>query len=69
MEIVDGEDDKKVIEPILGEGEDEAAAEKRMREIWSRTLGWTERGEKIIVGDDENEVVSARCLLDYSPSF
>lgn len=51
-------EDEKEIETIKDEGESEKEAEKRMREVWARSLGW-EAAEKIIVGGAENEVVSA----------
>lgn len=43
---------------IKGEEESEEEAEKRMREVWSRTLAWEVAGEQMIYGDkEENELV------------
>lgn len=49
--------EKKEVEMILDEGESQESAETRMREVWARSLGWTEVAKEL-VGGEENEVVS-----------
>jgi protein farnesyltransferase subunit beta len=53
--------DEKEVEMILDEGESQESAEVRMREVWARSLGWTE-ASKELVGGEENEVVRATSL-------
>mgnify|MGYP001590259072 FL=1 len=47
------------MERVLGEGESEESAERRMREVWSCVMAWEVLGKKLLVGGEENEVVSA----------
>lgn len=47
------------VERVLGEGESEESAERRMREVWSCVMAWEVLGKKLLVGGEENEVVSA----------
>jgi protein farnesyltransferase subunit beta len=42
---------------VRGDGESEESAERRMREVWSRTLAWEVEGEQLIYGGEENELV------------
>jgi hypothetical protein len=52
---------------ILGDSESESDAFQRMKEIYSRVLGWeVQKDEELVVGLVSNEVVSHLCqFLSY----
>lgn len=52
------EEGAESVEMVLAEGESEERGESRMREVWSRVMGWQVVGEKLLVGGEDNEVVS-----------
>ena len=57
---------------ILGEGEDEEMAMRRMRELYVRAVGWEKRGDSLLIGGTSNELVSIvyiSPLLLELPSF
>ncbi|KAK4704788.1 protein farnesyltransferase subunit beta, partial [Phenoliferia sp. Uapishka_3] len=54
------------VELILEEGETEEDAEKRMKEVWARALGW-ETVSKLIVGDpEENELIATHPIFNLT---
>ncbi|KAK4052501.1 CAAX farnesyltransferase (FTase) subunit beta [Microbotryomycetes sp. JL201] len=50
-------------EMMIGDNESQEQAQKRMREQWSRAVAWQE-GEKMIVGDQGNEVLPAHPIFN-----
>ncbi|GAA5859441.1 hypothetical protein JCM8547_006823 [Rhodosporidiobolus lusitaniae] len=53
-------------EMIKGEGESAEEAERRMREIWTRTLAWKVEGEKMLYGGEENELIPNHPLFNIA---
>ncbi|KAL8278251.1 hypothetical protein RQP46_009424 [Phenoliferia psychrophenolica] len=61
--VVEGEPE---IEVVSDEGESAAQVERRMREVWARSIGW-EDGEKLIVGNaEDNEMVSTHPIFNLT---
>jgi protein farnesyltransferase subunit beta len=52
------EDNDEETEMIQDDYETDVQAEERMKIVWSRTLGWRVEGELLLVGGEENELVS-----------
>ncbi|GAA6038442.1 hypothetical protein JCM8097_007654 [Rhodosporidiobolus ruineniae] len=72
----DADDADARVEMIKGANESDEAAEVRMRQVWSRSLAWEQKGEKLLYGGEENELMpnhpifnltstTARRMLDY----
>ncbi|GAA6010604.1 hypothetical protein JCM10207_007759 [Rhodosporidiobolus poonsookiae] len=63
--VIEEEGGEEVVR-ILGEGETEEEAERRMREVWSRTWAWgAEGGEgKLVYGGQENELIPTHPLFN-----
>lgn len=51
---------EREVESVTDAFETDDAASERMKEIWARTLGWERYGEQLLVGGEENELVSLR---------
>ena len=61
------EDDTKEPEMIMSTGENEEAAESRMREVYSRELSWyCEKEERIVYGDEESNSLVRSLVLSSS---
>lgn len=61
--VVEGEQE---IELVTDDGESQAGAERRMREIWARALGWV-GVDKLVVGvAEDNELVRIRLFVVVS---
>ncbi|ORY42982.1 Farnesyltransferase subunit beta [Leucosporidium creatinivorum] len=58
---------EKEVEMILDEGESQESAEVRMREVWARSLGWTEVSKEL-VGGEENEVMATHPVFNLTES-
>ena len=43
---------------ILGKGESEEMAMRRMKELYVRAVGWEKRADSLLIGGADNEVVS-----------
>ncbi|KAM0752341.1 Farnesyltransferase subunit beta, partial [Meredithblackwellia eburnea MCA 4105] len=52
------------VEMILGEGESQDDAERRMKEVWSRSLGWEERDTLVIGDKDDNELMPTHAVFN-----
>ena len=57
-EVVDGGNAPAEFKMILGEGESVEMATRRMKEIYVRAIGWEKRGESLLIGGADNELVS-----------
>lgn len=62
VEINEGENEESPMEMVTDDYETDEAAVERMREVWSRTLGWIVEGKPLFVGGEENELVSSLSL-------
>lgn len=51
--------DSRGPEMMTDDFESDREAEQRMREIWSRTLAWRREGEILLVGGEDNELVTS----------
>ncbi|SCV71391.1 BQ2448_2979 [Microbotryum intermedium] len=58
----DGE--KSLVAMIKDEGESDEEAQRRMRECWSRSLGWKVNGKSVIVGEKDNELKTTHPLFN-----
>ncbi|GAA5989927.1 hypothetical protein JCM11641_002813 [Rhodosporidiobolus odoratus] len=60
--VVEDDHPRPVI--IKGDGETEAAAAQRMRQVWSRTLAWEVAPNKLVYGDEANELMPNHPLFN-----
>lgn len=49
---------KEEVKMILGKGESEEMARRRMKELYVRAVGWEKKGDSLLIGGADNELVS-----------